>query len=97
MRYIHVRCSLDRLGCLTLTPSERIQRQAARHLRSFGMEHADGTAFIQLDYEVDGFIEEHVPPRKRRDLREGCDVTITMDPWIFGHFIGYDFHEAIKP
>jgi hypothetical protein len=94
---IRVRVSLDRMGCLTLTPSERIQRQIVRLFESMGSIQPDGTAFIQQDTEVDSFIDEYVPARKRRDLREGWDVTITMDPWTFGHFVGYDFHEAIKP
>lgn len=93
---IKVQVARDRMGGLTLTPSKKIQRQAIKHLRELGHEHADGTALIQSEEDAQLFVETHLSEGQQRDLRDGWDVTIDMDPWDYGHLVGYDFHEAIK-
>ncbi len=87
----------DRMGMLLLTPvSKKVQAQMRKHTKEW-TGHADDTVLIQRDYDVEHFLERYVPAAKRRDVREGWGARIQMDPWEFGHFVGYDFHEVIRP
>ena len=85
-----VTASIDRCGWLTIRPvSQRRTEAYLAHLATFGID--DASVFIQMDVET--FITQDVPTRYRQDLREGWDVTFHVDPWVFGHWLGYDCHE----
>ena len=88
-----ITATVDRMGCLTLRPvSQRRIDTYLQHLAEFGIE--DASVFLQADYDVEAFIAQEVPTRYRRDLREGWDVTFHVDPWVFGHWLGYGCHEV---
>lgn len=85
-----VTTSMDRTGCITVRAvSQRRTDAYLAHLATFGID--DASVFIQMDVET--FIAQDVPARYRRDLREGWDVTFHVDPWVFGHWLGYDCNE----
>lgn len=91
-----VTASIDRMGFVTIRPvSQRRADAYLEHLAVFGID--DASVFIQTDYDVEAFIAQDVPPRYRRDLREGWDVTFHVDPWVFGHWLGYDCHNTSNP
>ena len=35
-------------------------------------------------------------PQQRKDLSEGWDITILIDPWELAHFYGYDSHTIFE-
>lgn len=94
-KQITIDVEMDSMGGLTLTPqSDRIRRKIIKHLSEFG-ESSDGTVYIQTDYDVEHFIDDQIPRNKRDEIYEGYEVSIRMDPWIFGHYVGYDAHEVL--
>lgn len=95
--YILVDVEQDRLGSLLVHPkSEKVKRQMRAHTEKW-TGHPDDSVYIQVDYEVDTFLDRYVPRRKHSEVRGGWPVTVKMDPWEFGHYVGYDFHEVIRP
>jgi hypothetical protein len=83
-----VKVAMDRTGCITLTPvSERWQKRFAVHLRKYYSPQADGTAFLQADYDVEAFLAD-LPADKAEGVRQGWTETIRMDPWTYGHYRG---------
>jgi hypothetical protein len=58
--------------------------------------HADSTVFLQEGGPASEFLDT-LNARQRRDVEHGWTVGVKMDPWYFGHYVGYDFHEAINP
>ena len=82
---------------LMVTPRKKIGRQIVKHLKEYGLADPDPMALIQGEEDVETFLERHLTEAQRRDIADGWEVEITIDPWDFGHYVGYDFHEAIKP
>ena len=81
---------------VTLRPrNKRVRRQMERHTKEF-TGHSDDSVFLQ-EWRGDEFIDEHLTPSQAAEVRNGWTVGIKMDPWNFGHMVGYDFHEVINP
>lgn len=92
-----IEVEMDRMGCLTLTPvNDRIRRRFARHLRAVYSPHADGTAFLQSDWDVEAFLTDHLRPAQARDVRRGWTVRVRIDPWLYGHYLGWDAHTVVE-
>lgn len=86
---------MDPCGCLLLSPcNERIAKKLAKHMKEM-TGHADSSAFIQEDYNVDAFLEE-LPAALARDVRAGWKVKIRFDPWTFAHYLGWDAHTVFE-
>lgn len=90
---IKVTASPDRMGNITVTPvSLRHCAKYAAHMK--GMTgSADSSVFIQEGGPAEEFLEE-LRPAKRRDIEAGWDVTFLVDPWIFGHWLGWSAEEV---
>ena len=85
----------DRTGCYTVTPVNQIYlAKFARHMREMSGPHADGTAFLQSEENINLFFDRYIPARKHRDAREGWPVRVRMGSWDYGHFLGFDAHEV---
>jgi hypothetical protein len=85
----------DGLG-VTLTPrNQRVRRQMARHNKEW-TGHADEEVFLQ-EWRGDEFLDEYLTSAQAGHVRSGYTVGIKMDPWVFGHMVGYDFQEVINP
>lgn len=83
------------MGNVTLTPrSARVRGQMERHNEEW-TGHASDSVFLQEGMGAGEFLES-LPPAKARDVREGWGAAIKMDPWEFGHMVGYDFHEVLQ-
>jgi hypothetical protein len=91
-----VEAQMDGMGNILVTPvSKKVQEQMSRHLKQW-TGSADTQVFFQEGMGASEFLED-VPPRYRRDLDNGWPVRFQVDPWAFGHWVGYDFHEVIRP
>lgn len=85
-----IQVSMNRFGHLELSPvSERWARKFVRYLKRWE-PNADGDVYIQEDYNVEAFLEENLSPSQQKDIRSGWSVTIRMDPWVYGHHLGWD-------
>lgn len=92
-----VEVQMDRMGSMVLRPvSERVRAQMRRHNKEW-TGHSEDTVLIQREDNIDSFMERHVPPRKHSRIRQGWPEAVRMDPWDFGHYVGYDFQEVINP
>lgn len=90
-----VEVQMNRMGAVTLTPvSKKVRRQMRAHNQEW-LGHPDEDVYLQGDRGYE-FLDM-LSPAQRRDVEEGWGATVRMDPWIFGHYVGYDFHEVIKP
>ena len=87
---------MDRMGSIVLTPrSKKVRAQMRKHNKEW-TGHADDTVYLQEGFGASEFLGL-LPRAKRRELEAGWPLTIRMDPWEFGHYVGYDFHEVINP
>lgn len=85
------------IGNLLLTPvNDRWRKKFARHLRKHESPHADGTVLLQNDADVETFLDEHLTPRQSREVRAGWTVRVRIDPWEFGHYLGWDAHTVAE-
>ena len=92
---MRVTVEMNSMGHLTLTPqSDKLRKKIVKHLKSMGVDNEDGTVYIQYDYDIEAFLE-NLPRSKVRDIQEGYGVTISMDEWTYGHYVGWDAHEAL--
>lgn len=90
-----VEAEVNRFGDLEVVPvNRRFARQIERHLKEMGVLQGAGL-YIQSDWEVDEFIDEFVPKRKRNELRQGWPVRFLMDRWTYLVHVGWDASEAV--
>jgi hypothetical protein len=86
----------DRSGNVLLAPrNKRVRSQMRRHNKEW-IGHADSTVFLQEGGPASEFLDT-LNAQQRREVERGWTVGIKMDPWHFGHHVGYDFHEVINP
>jgi hypothetical protein len=86
----------DRMGNIILTPkSKKIRAQMRKHNKEW-LGHPDDTVFLQEGMGATEFLDL-LPAPQRREVEEGWGITVRMDPWEFGHYVGHDFHEVIRP
>jgi hypothetical protein len=84
---------MDRSGNITVKPvSPRIQRKYANHMQEMTGNRTWG-AFFNDGAEASQLLEEF-PAKHRRELEKGWPVRFKVDPWTFGHWLGYDSHEV---
>ena len=85
--------SMDRMGNVVARPrSARIARKYTKHLAGFGVK-SDGSAFFQEGGPASEFLAD-LKPGQVRDLESGWDVTLRLDPWVFGQWLGWDACEV---
>jgi uncharacterized protein YfiM (DUF2279 family) len=83
-----IRIERQRYGGCTLTPVSRAWRNKTRaYLRAAGAEYVGADVYVDNTEALEGLISD----RAIRDLSDGWDVTIRMDPWTWGQgFVGYN-------
>ena len=71
--------------------SKHWRKRFADYMRQWGdyTEKEACQVYFQGDYELP---EEVTRNRQYRDLQAGWDITILVDPWEFGHWLGWDAH-----
>ena len=86
-------CSMDRMGNIVARPkSDRIARKYVKHLAGFGVK-SDGSAFFQEGGPAAELLGD-LKPGQVRDLESGWSVSFRLDPWVFGHWLGWDAHNV---
>jgi hypothetical protein len=94
MRKIKVKALTTRQGDVLVKPvAEEYCEKYRQHMREVGGP-SSAAAFFQEGMGAEEFLANDVPPRHRRDLEQGCVVTFLIDPWEFGHWLGWDAHEV---
>jgi hypothetical protein len=90
---ILVSLATDSTGAVYATPVSAIWREAfASHMRQH-TGHASACAYFQVGTDE---LAGCIPDRKLRELSEGYAVTCRVDPWEFGHWLGYDAHTVAE-
>lgn len=93
--YIKVEVWQDRMGNILVRPiSDKWTKRFVDIVVHNGGPNED-TAFFQAPHG-DEFIEEYVPQRYRTHLKMGYAVRFMADPWVVGHWYGYDAHLAAE-
>lgn len=88
-----VRIIEDDIGNLILQPvSEKRADKYAAHMEDM-TGYAQRSAYLQNEYDITQFRSD-LNGRARRELNFYGAVTVRMDPWVFGHMLGYDAHEV---
>jgi hypothetical protein len=92
---ITVEIKTDSMGNVHVAPMAARWRDK---FRAIVRENGGGdspTAFIQEGMGATEFLAE-LPARHRRDIERGYMVRLRVDPWIVGHWYGYDAHTAAE-
>lgn len=90
---IKVRFSRDNMGCVTAYPINPLWQKAfALHIETLTGNH-DYSAFFQGGTDD---LAGEIPSRQLKDLANGWDVTCLVDPWTFGHWLGWDAHTVAE-
>ncbi|WP_111748852.1 hypothetical protein [Salinisphaera orenii] len=95
MALIRIKASMDRSGNVSATPVDPTWQQAfAAHVSSFTGRPVDDETevFFQDGNSAHEFIHNDVPMRFRGMLSDGWTIEFDVDPWVVGHWYGYDAH-----
>lgn len=96
MRGILVDITMDYHGAINLEPrNEKVKAQMRVHNSEWRGFPYD-TVFLQEGREASEF-EQHLTAKELSEISSGWTVAKKFDPWMFGHLVGYDFHEVIEP
>ena len=98
-RTIVVTAKLDRMGNVLARPKQdKYARAFMRRAHENGgsrytpdMWANELSAFFQEGQAASEFLDD-CTPAQRKDLESGWDVSFRCDPWIVGHWYGYDAH-----
>ena len=85
---------MDAMGSIIVRP---VSDKHARHFQRAVVANGgpnDIDVYLQEGDPASEFLEQDVPPRYRRDLEHGWTVRWRVDPWIVGHWYGWDAAEA---
>lgn len=88
-----VRITPHRIGYYTARPvSQRWAKRFSKHIAEMGGRRT-AEAFFQSDCELPEEITHH---RDYKELGKGWDLTIRVDPWEYGHWLGYDAYTVAE-
>ena len=93
---ITVEARMDRMGNIEVAP---VSAQWRDKFCAIVQENGGGnarTAFFQEGTGAGDFLENDCPPRKRGELKRGYTVRFRADPWVVGHWYGYDAYTAAE-
>lgn len=97
MNEIKVKAKTDSMGNIIVAPTDPTWQHAfAKHVSEFtGHPVEDETeAFFQEGGPAQEFIANDVPARYRGLLLDGWSIEFEADPWVVGHWYGYDAYLA---
>lgn len=79
-----VRAYLGAYDCLVIKPV------SGQWIRPLAEDQHDGSheIFLQSEDDIEMFIQQVVPPRYRKSLRDGYTVQFFMDSWTYRHYLG---------
>lgn len=81
-------------GAYTANPvSTKWRQKFSRHMKEMG-QRATSSVFFQSDEDLPESIRNN--PRAMRMLRGGWNATVLVDPWEYGHWLGWDAHTVAE-
>ena len=94
--WIKVEVKGDNCGNITVRPI--VDKYATRlgKVREEFTGWFDTTVFFNDGGEASEFLENDVPKRYHTHLRNGYSVCFLADPWVVGHWYGYDAHTIVE-
>jgi len=95
-RMIRVEAEMDQMGNISVKPSDvKYARTFSEVRKSNG--GGDGLdCFFQEGMGASEFLKEHIPQDLHEDLEQGWSIDFKVDPWVVGHWYGYDAHTACE-
>lgn len=96
---ITVNVQRDQMGNILVALVNEAWRNAfAAHVTEFTGHDAEdeATVFFQDGGPATEFIDTEVPESLKADLDEGGSIEFEIDPWIVGHWYGYDAHTVAE-
>jgi hypothetical protein len=93
---ILVEAKQDRCGNIHVAPCAAKWRDKFRAVVRENGGGNNSSAFFQEGGPASEWLENDCPPAKRRELEQGYLIRFRADPWIVGHWYGYDAHTAAE-
>ena len=78
-------------GYKAIPVSQKWRDKYCRHMQDMG-QSAISSVFFNGDYELP---EEVARNRQYKELGKGYSIQIKVDPWVYGHWLGYDACEVV--
>jgi len=94
-RKINVDIKTDAMGNIIASPVSKKYAKAFSDVRRENGGGSDLNVFFQEGGPATQFLND-LTPRQRREINKGWDVRIKVDPWIVGHWYGYDAHTVAE-
>jgi len=89
---IKVEAEMDLMGNIVVKPSDIKYAEAFSEVRKSNGGGEDLDCFFQEGMGASEFLQESIPSDLRGYLENGGRVEFNVDPWIVGHWYGYDAH-----
>ena len=93
---IKVRVEEDRMGNIIAEPVNQRFAKAFAKVRKSNGGGGDTSAFFNAGGEAEEFMRSNLSAKQRRDIESGWPIVVKVDPWIVGHWYGYDAHTVAE-
>jgi hypothetical protein len=95
MKNIRVKVFIDQMGNIIGYPVRRdIQEKIKNHLQDMNV-YPDHRFFYQDGMGAEDF-KQDLSQKQIKEIESGYDIYLNIDPWILGHFYGYDTHTIFE-
>lgn len=93
---IRVEARMDPMGNILVKPSTVKFAKVFSEVRKSNGGGDGLECFFQEGKYASEFLVEHIPEDLREDLEQGWSVDFRVDPWVVGHWYGYDAHTVCE-
>lgn len=93
---IKVQARMDNCGNILVRPVREVYAKRFAKVVEEYSGHFDLDVFLQGGFGASEFLGNNVPRRYRKNLENGYTVCWLVDPWIVGHWYGYDAHCIVE-
>lgn len=84
---IQVSITMDRMGNIIMRPvSDKHTERFVKEALERG-ESGEETIFFQSGFGAEDILDE-LSPTQQKDLKNGWDIKVLMDPWVIGKWYG---------
>ena len=97
MKNIRVKVWEDRMGNLRGFPIRKdIREKIVAHLNEMHPNNPQSSMFFIQEGTEEEFRQEFLSKQQQKDVENGWYATLTIDPWIVGHWYGWDTHTIFE-
>ena len=94
---IRVKVFEDRMGNIQGFPVRKdLCDKIRNHLNEMVNDKQSSLFFMQEGMGAEEFKQEFLSKQQQKDVENGWYVTLTIDPWIVGHWYGWDTHTIFE-